>query len=113
MHNAIIALCIYSAMGSPSATRVVREGGTEPGIWIYKNAKEPNATAWYAMQQAANSLAGTLTFSAHAGVNTVHFDGLVSAHKKLEPGIYTLLVTATASGKQPTPSSLHFTIANR
>ncbi len=56
-------------------------------------------------------IAGTLTFSAHAGVNKVHFDGLVSAHKKLEPGTYTLLVTATASGKQSTTSSLHFTIA--
>jgi hypothetical protein len=61
---------------------------------------------------ARTVIAGTLTFSAHAGVNTVHFDGLVSAHKKLEPGIYTLLVTATASGKQSTPSLLHFTIAN-
>jgi hypothetical protein len=34
--------------------------------------------------------AGALTFAAHAGVNTVHFDGLVSAHKKLKPGSYTL-----------------------
>ena len=57
--------------------------------------------------------AGTLTFSAHAGVNTVHFDGVLSAHNKLEPGSYTLQVTATASGKQSAPSSLHFTIANR
>jgi len=56
-------------------------------------------------------IAGTLTFVAHAGVNTVHFDGLVSAHKKLEPGSYTLRVTATASGKQSTASSLHFTIS--
>jgi len=56
--------------------------------------------------------AGALTFAAHAGVNTVHFDGLVSAHKKLKPGSYTLLITATASGKQSTPSTLHFTITN-
>ncbi len=57
-------------------------------------------------------VAGTLTFAAHAGVNEVHFDGPVSAHKRLKPGSYTLLITATASGKQSTISSLRFTIAN-
>ncbi len=56
-------------------------------------------------------LAGTLTFSAHAGTNKVHFEGLISKHEKLAPGSYTLLVTATASGKRSATSTLHFTIA--
>jgi DNA-binding beta-propeller fold protein YncE len=56
--------------------------------------------------------AGTLTFSAHAGTNKVHFEGLISKHTKLKPGSYTLLVTATASGRHSTTGTLHFTIAN-
>jgi hypothetical protein len=56
--------------------------------------------------------ADTLTLSAHTGVNKMHFEGLISKHKKLEPGSYALTLTATASGKHSTPSTLHFTIAN-
>ncbi len=56
--------------------------------------------------------AGTLTFSAHAGTNKVRFEGPISRHKKLKPGSYTLLATATASGKTSTTRTLHFTIAH-
>ena len=56
-------------------------------------------------------IAGTLTFSADTGTNKVRFEGLISKHKKLRPGSYTLLVTAIASGKRSTTSTLHFTIA--
>jgi hypothetical protein len=56
-------------------------------------------------------IAGTLTFSAHAGTNKVRFQGLISKHKRLRPGSYTLLVTAAASGKRSTTRTLHFTIA--
>ncbi len=56
-------------------------------------------------------IAGTLTFSAHAGTNHLSFEGLISRHKKLKPGSYTLLVTATASGKRSTTRTLHFSIA--
>lgn len=55
--------------------------------------------------------AGTFTFSAHAGTNKLHFEGLVSKHAKLKPGSYTLLVTATAADKQSATGTLHFTIA--
>ncbi len=54
--------------------------------------------------------AGALTFSAHAGANEVRFEGVISKHKKLAPGRYALLVTATASGKHSTESMLRFTI---
>jgi hypothetical protein len=56
-------------------------------------------------------IAGALTLSAHAGANKVHFEGLISKHKKLAPGSYTLLVTATALGKSSTTRTLRFTIA--
>jgi len=58
-------------------------------------------------------LAGTLTFSAHAGTNKARFEGLISTHKKLKPNSYTLLITATASGEHSTPRALHFTIDSR
>ncbi len=57
-------------------------------------------------------IAGTLTFSARAGTNKVRFQGLISRHRKLKPGSYTLLATATASGKHSTTRTLHFTIAS-
>ena len=57
-------------------------------------------------------IAGTLTFSAHAGTNKVRFEGPLSKHKKLKPGGYTLHITATASGKHSKPATLRFTIAN-
>jgi hypothetical protein len=58
-------------------------------------------------------VAGTLTFSARAGTNKVHFEGRLSKHRRLGPGSYTLLATATASGERSVPRALHFTIANR
>ena len=56
-------------------------------------------------------VAGTLTFSAHTGTNKLRFEGRISKHKKLKPGSYSLVVSATASGEHATASTLHFTIA--
>jgi len=53
----------------------------------------------------------TLSFSGHAGTTKVRFGGRVSSHVKLKPGRYTLVITATTSGKRSTPHSLSFTIA--
>ena len=55
---------------------------------------------------------GTLTLSAHAGANKLSFDGLFTKRKKLAPGNYALLLTATASGEHSTPNTLHFTVAS-
>jgi hypothetical protein len=57
-----------------------------------------------------NLAAGALTLSAHAGSNSVRFAGAVAKRDELKPGSYTLLLTASASGKQSTPSQLNFTI---
>lgn len=55
--------------------------------------------------------AGSLIFGAHAGTNRVRFEGVVSKRSKLAPGSYTLLVTATASGRRSQTRTAHFTIA--
>jgi len=43
---------------------------------------------------------GTLTLGAHAGVNHVAFEGRVSASRRLRPGSYTVVITATNTAKQ-------------
>ena len=56
-------------------------------------------------------VAGTLSLTAHTGLNKVRFQGLISKRKKLKPGSYKLLVTATAAGKRSRTGTLSFTIA--
>jgi hypothetical protein len=53
---------------------------------------------------------GHLSFSGHAGKNSVSFDGRVSRTKKLPVGAYTLMITASSSGARSAPASLRFTI---
>jgi streptogramin lyase len=58
--------------------------------------------------------AGQLSFSGHAGNNSVRFQGRLSRSKRLKPGRYQLRVTAT-DATAPTPSSrtASFTIVKR
>ena len=54
---------------------------------------------------------GTLSFMGHNGTNKVVFQGRISRSKKLKPGLYTLIITATNSaGARSTPVTLRFTI---
>jgi hypothetical protein len=55
-------------------------------------------------------VAGALSLAAHAGLNKVRFQGVISGRKKLKPGNYQLLVTASASGKRSRTGTLSFTI---
>jgi hypothetical protein len=56
-------------------------------------------------------ITGALSFPGHRGMNTVGFQGLVSHSKKLVPGRYTLVITATnVAGQHSSPKSLNFTI---
>jgi hypothetical protein len=57
-------------------------------------------------------LAGTLTFSARTGPNKLSFEGLLSRQRRLKPGSYTLVLTATASGERSTPKTLKFTVSS-
>jgi hypothetical protein len=52
--------------------------------------------------------------AAHAGRNRLSFQGRVTASKKLRPGRYTLVLTATnAAGQSSAPVALSFTIVSR
>lgn len=56
--------------------------------------------------------AGTLSFTTgHSGTDKVTFDGLLGGHKKLKPGVYELVITATNSTGHGSSKSLKFTIA--
>jgi streptogramin lyase len=55
--------------------------------------------------------AARLSFAGHAGINKVAFQGRISRSKKLAPGRYTLVITATNSaGQKSAPQTLTFTI---
>jgi hypothetical protein len=56
--------------------------------------------------------AGTLSFAAHPGSNRVAFQGRVSRSRKLRPGHYKLMITATNSAGPSRPQSLSFTIVS-
>jgi hypothetical protein len=54
---------------------------------------------------------GTLSFTGQDGTNSVLFMGRVSHTKKLKPGRYTLVITATnTAGQKSAPQKLSFTI---
>jgi hypothetical protein len=53
---------------------------------------------------------GTLSFNAHAGKNKVRFQGRISKKKKLKPGRYKLVITATVGRLRSAPRSISFTI---
>jgi streptogramin lyase len=55
--------------------------------------------------------AGTLSLGGHSGFNKVLFQGRISRSRSLEPGRYTLVITATNSaGQTSAPRHLGFTI---
>lgn len=54
--------------------------------------------------------AGALTLAAHAASDKLRFQGLLTKHKQLKPGSYTVSVTATSSTERSASESLRFTI---
>jgi hypothetical protein len=59
------------------------------------------------------TVAGVFSFAGQSGTNTVVFDGRIPHSKKLKPGRYTLVITATnAAGQHSIPRSLSFTIVS-
>ena len=55
-------------------------------------------------------VAGTISFTAHPGRNSVHFYGRLSKRRRLNPGRYALTLTATAAGNRTKSRALSFTI---
>ena len=82
-----------------------RKAGGKCVTQTEKNRRKPACTR--------TVTAGTLTFTGHGATNKVAFQGRVSPVKKLEPGRYTLVITATNSaGVRSAPTSLSFTIVD-
>ena len=82
-----------------------RKAGGKCVTQTQKNRRKPACTR--------TVTAGTLTFTGHGATNKVAFQGRVSPVKKLEPGRYTLVITATNSaGVRSAPTSLSFTIVD-
>ncbi len=82
------------------------------GRRVGKHCVAPSRRNEQARRCVRSVLAGTLRLSVGAGLSTLHFDGLISKHKRLSPGNYTLVLSATsASGVHATTTALHFTIA--
>lgn len=105
-----VGTTISFTLNVPAAVRLLftkSVGGREVGETCVsqnkQNMKRPRC--------ARTVLAATLKFNAHAGVSSVRFDGVLAPHRRLGQGSYTLLVTASASGKRSTPRSLPFAIA--
>jgi DNA-binding beta-propeller fold protein YncE len=83
-----------------------------PGRSVSKRCVAPTKKNEHAHHCLRSVIAGTLKLSAARGLSTVRFDGLFSKYKRLSPGDYTLVVSATApSGQHATTTALHFTIA--
>jgi hypothetical protein len=60
---------------------------------------------------ARTLIAGSVSLTAHPGIDKVAFQGRVSRTRTLKPGSYTLTITATnANGKSSKPQTLRFTI---
>jgi DNA-binding beta-propeller fold protein YncE len=83
-----------------------------PGRRVAKHCVAPSRHNAHARTCLRSVLAGTLKLTASAGADTLHFYGPLSRHKRLSPGNYTLVLSATsASGVHATTTALHFTIA--
>jgi 6-phosphogluconolactonase (cycloisomerase 2 family) len=83
-----------------------------PGRRVAKRCVAPSHHNAHAHRCVRSVLAGTLKLAAGAGLDTVRFYGLLSRHKRLSAGNYTLVLSATsASGVHATTTALHFTIA--
>jgi hypothetical protein len=99
-----------------------REGGALPHI--ARARKAPVGTTFsFTLSEAARVrfafmqrharrwvLRGSLSRTVSAGAHSLRFQGRISKHKRLRPGSYTLLMTATNSLGQRSTARLHFTI---
>ena len=86
---------------------------TEPagGRLAGRTCAAPSRSDAHGRRCARTITAGTLTFTAHAGLDTLRFDGVISRHVKLRPGSYTLQATASTAAGHSARQSLPFTIA--
>jgi len=93
-------------------TATVRFDFTQPGPGRKVNTRcvTPNRRNKRKHKCIRTVIRGSLSFAGHVGVNTVKFYGWLSRHRKLKPGKYTLVITATTPGAGSTSQKLKFTI---
>ena len=83
----------------------------EPGAGRSVGGKCVALSASNGARAKCSPIAGTLTHHAHAGANTVDFDGPVSERHRLAPGSYRLIISAAdTTGQTSPPQTLEFTI---
>ncbi len=85
---------------------------TSPGRHVEHRCVAPTQHNRHRRRCTRTVAAGTFRLTARRGPNKVHFDGRISATKKLRLGRYRLMLTATdtADGQQSSARSLSFTI---
>jgi len=81
-----------------------------PGRKVRGRCVAPNRHNKHKRKCTRTVVRGSRSFAGHAGQNTVVFYGWLSKHKKLKPGKYTLVITATTPGVGSTSQRLKFTI---
>jgi len=93
-----------------SGAATVRLDFTQPGAGRKVAGKCVAPTKHNKHNAKCTLLAGSSTFSGHAGRNTVAFKGWLSHSEKLKPGHYTLVITAITPGVGTTTTKLNFTV---
>ncbi|HXD55985.1 MAG TPA: hypothetical protein VN618_14610 [Solirubrobacteraceae bacterium] len=81
-----------------------------PGRRVGRRCVEQSKRNRHKKRCSRTITAGVLSFNAHAGTDKIRFYGVLSGHRRLRPGAYTMTATATASGLSGAARTLHFTI---
>ena len=113
-------LATFAAQGMPVGTTfsftlsrpaTVLLSFAEPGAGRTVGGKCVPRTTANRMRAKCSPIAGTVAHAAHAGVNTVAFEGRLSPRRRLAPRSYRLIISAAdTSGHTSAPRTLGFTI---
>jgi subtilisin family serine protease len=88
----------------------VRLDFTQPRSGRVRNSKCVSRTKRNRNKAKCTRMRASLALAGHAGLNAVRFKGWVSNTRKLTPGKYTLVITASTLGVGATSQKLKFTI---
>jgi hypothetical protein len=81
-----------------------------PGRKVGHRCVAPNRKNRHKPKCTRTVTRGKLSYSVGAGAHRLRFDGRLSKHKKLAPGRYTVIITATNGAGPPATKRLTFTI---
>jgi hypothetical protein len=89
---------------------IVRLDFTQPRSGRVRNGKCVSPNKRNKSKPKCTRMRGSLSLAGHAGLNAVRFKGWLSNTRKLTPGKYTLVITASTLGVGATSQKLKFTI---